>query len=52
MEPSWETATPVINTPGNDAYIPGGPVNTMELFAKFLHFLSVIYGFFAKLSPR
>ena len=47
-----ETTTPVINTPGKDAYIPGGSVNTMELFAKFLHCLSVVYGFFAGLSPR
>lgn len=47
-----ETATPVISTPGKDAYIPGGSVNTMELFAKFLHFMSIIYHFFAGLSLR
>ena len=47
-----ETSTPVINTPGRDAYIPGGSINTMELFARFLHFMSIIYGFFARLSPR
>ena len=47
-----ETTVPVINAPGRDAYIPGGSVNTMEIFAKLLHFLSVIYGFFARLSVR
>lgn len=47
-----EATTPVVNVPGRDAGIPGGSVNTMELFAKFLHFLSFIYGFFAKLSLR
>ena len=45
-----EATTPVVNVPGRDAGIPGGSVNTMELFAKFLHFLSFIYNFFAKLA--
>lgn len=47
-----DATEPVVNVPGRDAGIPGGPVNTMELFAKFLHFMSYVYNFFAKLSPR
>ena len=41
-----ETTEPVINTPGKDAYIPGGSVNVMELYARFLHVLSFVYAVF------
>ena len=41
-----ETAEPVINTPGKDTYIPGGQINMMEIYARFLHFLGVIYALF------
>ncbi len=47
-----ETTAPVINTPGKDVGTPGVSLNTMELFARFLHFLSGIYNFFAGLLPR
>ena len=44
-----ETTVPTITTPGLDARIPGMAFNSVELFAKFLHFLSFFY---AILHPR
>lgn len=46
-----DATDPVIKTPGKDVNLPGASLNTLELFAKFLHFLSFIYNFFAKLVP-
>ena len=44
-----ETTVPTITTPGLDTRIPGMAFNSVELFAKFLHFLSFFY---AILHPR
>ena len=41
-----EATEPVITTPGRDARIPGGGFNMLELFARFLHLLSFVYGVF------
>ena len=47
-----DATVPVVNVPGRDAGIPGGSVNTLEIFAKFLHLLSFVYSVFSKLSVR
>ena len=47
-----ENTVPVIRTPGRDIYRNTASIDSMEIFAKILHFFSFIYGFFTGIKSR
>ncbi len=47
-----DSTVPVIRTPGRDIYRNTASIDSMEIFAKLLHFFSFIYGLFAGIKSR